>query len=184
MKFSDRSYTYLHYCKVIDASSRNLYFSSSFSTQFLCANIHQNLVTIVRWEDWLHQDHPALRAPLPSALITVTIHICGLKSSKFNVLPQTIWDSPHIKNLKEFNPSSAENHLNPVMLVFIGILLLSTLRWVPICQGFSDFFSFFCINFVLAKLVTSSIRVKKSSSTCCHRPSKIAHTLRIFKCLR
>ena len=40
-----------------------------------------------------------------------------------------------------------ETHLNPVMLVFIGKLLLSTLRWVPMCQGFrhiSSFFASFC----------------------------------------
>ena len=42
-----------------------------------------------------------------------------------------------------------ENHLNPVMLVFIGILSLSTIRWVPICHGFSHFsrfFASFCIG--------------------------------------
>ena len=37
-----------------------------------------------------------------------------------------------------------ENHLYPVMLVFIGKHSLSTLRWIPICQGFSQF-SGFCI---------------------------------------
>ena len=47
-----------------------------------------------------------------------------------------------------------ENHRNPVMLVFIGKLSLSTLRWVPICQGFSDF-SGFLHHFVLAKLAAS-----------------------------
>ena len=51
-----------------------------------------------------------------------------------------------------------ENHLNPVMLVFIGKLSLSTLRWVPICQGFSHFLGLLQ-HFVLAKLSTSSIRV-------------------------
>ena len=29
-----------------------------------------------------------------------------------------------------------ENHLNPIILVFIKKLSSSTLRWVPICQGF------------------------------------------------
>ena len=36
-----------------------------------------------------------------------------------------------------------ESHLNPVMLVFIEKLSLSTLRWVPICQGFNHFFRYF-----------------------------------------
>ena len=45
------------------------------------------------------------------------------------------------------------------MLVFIGKLSLSTLRRIPICQGFSHF-SVFLLHFVLAKLATSSIRVK------------------------
>ena len=53
---------------------------------------------------------------------------------------------------------SFENHLNPVMLVFIGKFTLSTLSWVPICQGFSHF-SGFMHPFVLARLATSSIRV-------------------------
>ena len=49
-----------------------------------------------------------------------------------------------------------EKHLNPVMLVFIGKISLSTFRWVPMCQGFSHFMHYFS----LAKLATSSIRVK------------------------
>ena len=52
-----------------------------------------------------------------------------------------------------------ENYLNPVMLVFIGKLSLSTIRWVPMCQGISHF-SGFLHNFVMAKLATSSLRVK------------------------
>ena len=50
-----------------------------------------------------------------------------------------------------------ENHLNPVMLVFIGLLSLSTMR-------VSIIFKVFCINLytILAKLATSSIRVKLS----------------------
>ena len=56
-----------------------------------------------------------------------------------------------------------ENHLNPVMLVFIGKLSPSTLRWVPISQGFSHFSVFFAL-FILDKLVTSSIRVKPNSA--------------------
>ena len=31
-----------------------------------------------------------------------------------------------------------ENHVNPVMLVLIGLFLPSTLRSLPICQGFSQ----------------------------------------------
>ena len=45
------------------------------------------------------------------------------------------------------------------MLVFILNLSVSTLKWVPICQGFSHFLGFLH-HFVMAKLVTSSIRVK------------------------
>ena len=51
-----------------------------------------------------------------------------------------------------------ENHLNPVMLVFIGKFLLSTLRGVSMCHGFSHL-SDFLHHFVLAKLATSSIKV-------------------------
>ena len=72
-----------------------------------------------------------------------------------------------------FNPSNAETsflHLIIRMQRFLkNILTLScwyslesscwVLRWVPICQGFS-YFSRLWHNFVLAKLATSSIRVK------------------------
>ena len=51
-----------------------------------------------------------------------------------------------------------ENHLNPVKLVFIGKPLLSTLRWVPMCQGFNHF-SGFSHTFVKTKVATSSMRV-------------------------
>ena len=49
--------------------------------------------------------------------------------------------------------------VNPVMLVFIGKLSLSTIRWVPICHGFSHIYAF-CHHFMLKKLATSSKRVK------------------------
>ena len=52
-----------------------------------------------------------------------------------------------------------ENPLNPVMLIFIGKLSLSTLRCVPIYQGFSIFFVFLH-HFIQAKLATSNIKVK------------------------
>ena len=45
------------------------------------------------------------------------------------------------------------------MLVFIGKFSLSTLSWVPICQGLTQF-SGYLHHFVLAKLATSSIGVK------------------------
>ena len=48
---------------------------------------------------------------------------------------------------------------NPVMLVYIGKLLRSGLRCIPMCQGFGNF-SGFLHHFVLAKLATSSISVK------------------------
>ena len=37
------------------------------------------------------------------------------------------------------------NYLNPVLLVFIWKLLLSTIRWVQMCQGSSRFSTFFQI---------------------------------------
>ena len=44
-----------------------------------------------------------------------------------------------IQNLLTKGTKIFENHLNPVMLVFIRKLLPSTLRGVPICQGFQSF---------------------------------------------
>ena len=41
---------------------------------------------------------------------------------------------PKHKNAKIF-----EKHLNPVMLVLIGKLSLSSFRWVPMCHGLSSF---------------------------------------------
>ena len=57
------------------------------------------------------------------------------------------------------NAKIYENHRSPVVLVLIGKLSPSTLRWVPICQGFSNF-SGFLHYFILAKLAISSIRFK------------------------
>ena len=71
-----------------------------------------------------------------------------------------LWSAPTILLI---NPSNAEatfvqkhkdakilgNHPNLVMLVFIRKLTLSTLRWIPMFQGFSDFSAFsasFCIG--------------------------------------
>ena len=54
-----------------------------------------------------------------------------------------------------------ENHLNPVMLVSIG--LLSRTDHSPMSShlpGFPSFFRFFLHHFVLVKLATTSIRVK------------------------
>ena len=47
--------------------------------------------------------------------------------------------------------AQGHKYLNPVMMVFIGKLSLSTPRCVPICQDFSNF-SFLLHNFALAKL--------------------------------
>ena len=60
--------------------------------------------------------------------------------------------------LKHKNAKIVENHLNPVMLVFIGKPSMSTFKWVPIGQGFGHF-SGFLHHFVLAKLANSSIKV-------------------------
>ena len=49
-----------------------------------------------------------------------------------------------------------ENPPNPVMLVFIRLLSVSSLGWVPMCHFSVVFFH----SFVLAKLATNSIRVK------------------------
>ena len=68
--------------------------------------------------------------------------------------------SSKVQGHKEF----FETYLNYVILVFIGKLSLSTLRWIPICQGSSDF-SGFLPHFVLAKLVPSSIRVNQRCSS-------------------
>ena len=64
---------------------------------------------------------------------------------------------PKRKGVKMF-----ENHLNPVMLVFIGELSLSTLWWIPIFKGFNHF-QFFLHHFLLAKSTTTSIRGKPVS---------------------
>ena len=85
---------------------------------------------------------------IPFMLITHNTEATFVESTNF---------CPEHKDAKIF-----ENHLKPVMLVFIGKLSLNTLRWVPICQGFSHF-SGFLRHFVLAKLDTSSIRVNTPS---------------------
>ena len=54
-----------------------------------------------------------------------------------------------------------ENNLNPVMLVFIGLLSPSTLKWVTTWQGIN--LSAFYHTYVLAKLATISIQVNPSN---------------------
>ena len=67
----------------------------------------------------------------------------------------------------------AKNRLNPVMLVFIGKLSLSTLKWLPICKGFSHFKDFLH-HFVCAKLATCSIRLRANfDNTKLYKKSKI-----------
>ena len=67
------------------------------------------------------------------------LSICLFPSSNPLMLPMLrLFLSKH-KDAKIF-----EIHLNPTMLVSIGKVLLSTLIWVPFCQGFSHF-SPFCI---------------------------------------
>ena len=69
-----------------------------------------------------------------------------------------------------------KNHLN--FLVFMGKLLLSSLRWVLIYQEFSHF-SAFLHHFILAKLVTISIRVNSRSPHIhtCHLVSSVKISL-------
>ena len=74
-----------------------------------------------------------------------------------------------IKDAKLF-----ENHLNLVILVFIGKLSLSTFRWVPICQGFRYFQGFHVILY-LVKLCTSSIRVKIINPV--HEPGSVMYRI-------
>ena len=60
---------------------------------------------------------------------------------------------PKRKNGKMF-----ENHINPVMFVLSGKLLMSSLRWVPNLPGFQSF-SDFLHHFAMTKLATSTIMV-------------------------
>ena len=77
--------------------------------------------------------------------------------------------SNHSYTLSKFLPKRkdakiVENHPNPVLLVFIGYLSLSTLRYeYPYAKG-SVIFRFLCIIFVKAELATTSIKVKRQES--------------------
>ena len=86
---------------------------------------------------------------------------------------------PMLSNVrpKQKDAKIFKNHQNPVMLVSIGYLLLGTLRWVPICQGFSNF-SGLMHHFILAKLATSRIRVNTKG------PTFMAKSLRQKHCLK
>ena len=53
------------------------------------------------------------------------------------------------------------NYRKPVMLIFIWKLLQSTIRWVPMCQGFNHYSTSFSNYFVLSKSATSSTMFKK-----------------------
>ena len=72
-----------------------------------------------------------------------------------------------------------ENHLNPVILVFIGNLSLSTLRWVPICQGFSHISGFFA-SLCIGQISPSSIKVKMLWTMCIYSMYKWVKIARHF----
>ena len=74
-------------------------------------------------------------------------------------LTLTMWGyfCPKPKNVKIL-----KKHLNHDMLVFIRKLSLSTLKWIPMCQGFNHFSGFLHI-FVLAQAATTSIRAKETA---------------------
>ena len=63
-----------------------------------------------------------------------------VKSPFQNVRRNILQNLACTKHCKETN-TILENHLNPIMLVFIGWPELSTLRWVPMCQDFRFFAS-------------------------------------------
>ena len=79
-----------------------------------------------------------------------SLPVCGL-------FTQPIIDA--IDNINDFDAGATffqgtrtqkiENHLNPLMLVFIGKFMLITNKWVPMYWGFRyslAFFALFCIN--------------------------------------
>ena len=100
-------------------------------------------------ERWIRRVVPISQWTLVSRFLIVAIVTEREQKMSLN------WDDfqPEHKETKIF-----EKHLNPIMLVFIGKLSLSTLRWVWICQSFSHF-SGSLHYLVLAKFTTSSIRV-------------------------
>ena len=92
---------------------------------------------------------------------------------------------------KLFYPSKAEatlvlsagTHLNPVMLVIIRKLSLSTLRWVLMCQGFRHFSGFLLILYWLnlppaaQGLNSVDIRMKSTHLNSMHTANKSLDTL-------
>ena len=78
----------------------------------------------------------------------VVIRVCFIRVS---ALPMLRLLSSKVQGLKKI-----ENQLYPVILVFIGELLLSTLRWVPILSRVSiisiRFFATFCICQIIHQL--------------------------------
>ena len=97
----------------------------------------------------------AMGMPLAASLSS----LCSSKANQeiFAVSPRVplCWGyfHPKHKDAKIF-----EKHLNPVIVVFIGLLSLSIFRWVPIYQGFSHFFNRFFALFCIGQ-ISSSIRV-------------------------
>ena len=66
------------------------------------------------------------------------------------------------------NAQECKNYVNcpnHVMWIFIGKLALSTIRWVPMCHILRHF-SGVLHHFVLAKLATSSVRVRLKRVKC------------------
>ena len=111
-----------------------------------CLSFFLNRYYMPRWMLFTSQ----LRDALTKVRIVDWIFSCLTSARKqlfypwlhLNCWPFQCWGyiRPKHKNAKIF-----EKHLIHVMLGLIGKLSLSTLKWVPICQGFSDFSGFFAL---------------------------------------
>ena len=139
----------------------------------MLAFIRKLLLSTLRWVPISHgfgHFSGFLHNSVFAKLSTSNIRVKMLSLVRFLRNSQTFFFTMSISTL---NPSNAkgffypkyndtkifENPLNPVMLVFIGKLLLSAIRWVLIREGFCHL-SGFLHYLVLAKLTTTSIGFK------------------------
>ena len=146
-------FSFLHHFVSTKIATSSVRVKLSFSWgitwwEFSCAWCCPSPVMLL-WPQLCNATFIFSRVPL-SAL---GLYLCCI-ASKRNLSKTCAWPRDPIRltlpmlrllHLKDKEAKIFENHLNPVMLVLIGKLSLSTLGWVPMCQV-AAIFSFFAPN--------------------------------------
>ena len=115
----------------------------------------------------------ALDESIPISIGRVKWNVPNNSPLTLSMLRLLSWKAQERSNIQ--NP-----FFNPAMLVFNEKLMLSSIRWVHICQV-SVIFQLFSHHFLLAKLATSSTRVKCMAKSITYADDAIWETVSAWK---